>query len=114
MDLEHKKLKLLLKVTEITTEHQKWPKISKNSKKTVRQNPPQELEVSPRSGLYFLVFIIIQEGIKTPPPIPPIQASVPTQGLKFALFPSPVPLHARAVQQNLRLQKTCIIKNFTN
>ena len=52
-------LRLLLKVTEVTTEHQKWPKVSQNSikssffarraKKAVAggQSPPQELEVKP-------------------------------------------------------------------
>ena len=49
---------LLLKVTEVTTEHQKWPEVSQNSIKKVfflpkgqkmpldgGQSPPQELEV---------------------------------------------------------------------
>ena len=49
--------KELLNILEITTEHQKWPKISTNSVKSLGQNPPHELEVSPRSGLYLLVFI---------------------------------------------------------
>ena len=54
-----KLLMLLLKVTEVTTEHQKWPKVSQNSikspffarraKKTSAggRSPPQELEVKP-------------------------------------------------------------------
>ena len=58
----------LLKVFEVTCEHQKWPKISKKSIKTIclskdqkslRQRPkqctPQELIMSPHSGLYLLV-----------------------------------------------------------
>ena len=52
---------------EVTTEHQKWPKISTKSvnssffarwaKKASAEgrSPPQELEGSPRSGLYLLV-----------------------------------------------------------
>ena len=56
-----KLLRLLLKVNEVTNGHQKWPKISKNSIKSPflleGQNKPRELEVSPRSGLYLLVFI---------------------------------------------------------
>ena len=59
--------KLLLKITKVTTEHQKWPKIrissvksfffSLKDKKTSAEgrSPPQELEVSPQSRLYFLV-----------------------------------------------------------
>ena len=58
---------LLIKVTEVITEHQKWPKICKNNIKShvfaqrakiasaVGQSPPQQLEVSPRSVLYLLV-----------------------------------------------------------
>ena len=55
---------LLLKTTEGTTEHQKWPKIGTNTvkstflarkKKSLGRCPPQELEVSPRIGLYLLV-----------------------------------------------------------
>ena len=65
-----KLLRLLLKVTEVTTEHQKWPKISENSIKSptfaqrakkapaLGRSPPQELEVSPRSGLYLLVMTL--------------------------------------------------------
>ena len=61
-----KLLRLLLKVTEVTTEHQKWPKISTNIVKSPffcpkgkkapaeGQSPPQELEVSP---LYLLVIL---------------------------------------------------------
>ena len=30
---------LVLKVTELTTEHQKWPKISKNSINSIGQRP---------------------------------------------------------------------------
>ena len=58
-------LRSLLKVTEVNTKHQKWPKIRENNQKkaffgpkkvsAVVQSPPQELEVSPRSGLYLLV-----------------------------------------------------------
>ena len=62
-----KSLRLLLKVTEVTTGHQKWPKMGQSSiissffarrtKKALDegQSPPQELEVGPRSGLYILV-----------------------------------------------------------
>ena len=60
-----KLLWLLVKVTEVTTEHQK---ISKNSIKISKpkgqknlsaegRSPPQELEESPHSGLYLLVFL---------------------------------------------------------
>ena len=61
-------LKLLLKVTKVTTGHQKLPKMGQNSilrsflarraKKASAEgrSPPQELEVSPRSGLYLLVY----------------------------------------------------------
>ena len=60
-----KLLRLLINVTEVTTEHQKWLKISTNSVKSPKgkkslglgRSPPQELEVSPRSGLYLLVRI---------------------------------------------------------
>ena len=50
---------LLLKVTEVTTEHQKWPKVSQNRMKgsflpegqnkpsAGGRSPPQELEVKP-------------------------------------------------------------------
>ena len=42
---------------EVTNEHQKWLKISTQSgKKWLTGSPPQELEVSPRSGLYLLVY----------------------------------------------------------
>ena len=54
-------LRLLLKVTEVTTEHQKQHKKlvffyqwAKKASADCR-SPPQELEVSPRSGLYLLV-----------------------------------------------------------
>ena len=62
-----KVLRLLLNVMEVTIEHQKCPKISTNRGKRSffagrakkasdkGQSPPQELEVSPRSRLYFLV-----------------------------------------------------------
>ena len=55
-------------VTKVTTGHQKWPKMGQNSiirsffarraKKASAEgrSPPQELEVSPRSGLYLLVY----------------------------------------------------------
>ena len=54
-----KLLSVLLKVTEVTTEHKKWPKVSKNSIKSSffaqtakkasagGRSPPQELEVKP-------------------------------------------------------------------
>ena len=47
---------------EVTTEHQKWRKISTNSvissfDSAECRSPQQELEVSPRSGLYLLVFL---------------------------------------------------------
>ena len=45
-------LRLLLKVTDVTTKQQKLPKISKNSIKSLGQSPPQELE---ESLLYLLV-----------------------------------------------------------
>ena len=61
---------LLIQVTEFNTEHQQWPKISQDSikknlfllegqKKALAggQRAPQELEVSPRSGLYLLVYL---------------------------------------------------------
>ena len=62
-------LRLLLKVTEVTTEHQNWPKKRENSIKSpffarrakiasaLGQSPSQELEVSPHSGLYLLVLL---------------------------------------------------------
>ena len=55
----YKLVRLLLKVTEITTEHQKWPKVSQNRIKSSffcqrakntsagGQSPLQELEVKP-------------------------------------------------------------------
>ena len=64
-----KLIRLLLKITEVTTEHQKLPKISTNSKKTFflhewqkkvsakGQSPAQELEVSLHSRLYLLVIV---------------------------------------------------------
>ena len=65
-----KLLRLLLKVTKVTTGHQKLPKMGQNSiispfftkraKKPSAEgrSPPQELEVGPRSGLYFLVSFV--------------------------------------------------------
>ena len=60
-----KLLRLLLKVTKVTTGHQKWPKIGQNStitfyfarraKIALGRSPPQELEVGPRSEPYLLV-----------------------------------------------------------
>ena len=67
-------LRLLLKIAEVTTEHQKWPKISTNSVKSSSfaqrakkasaegWSPPQKLEVSPHSGLYLLVILITHHG----------------------------------------------------
>ena len=64
-----KLLRLLLKVTKVTTGNQKMPKMGQNSiispffarraKNALAEgrSPPQELEVSPRSGLYLLVFL---------------------------------------------------------
>ena len=60
-------LKFLLKVSEVATEHQKWPRIDKNRIKIQKekkglakgQSPLQELEESWRSGLYRLVFTIM-------------------------------------------------------
>ena len=47
---------------EVTTKHQKWPKISSNNLKSSffaeGWSPPQELEESPRIGLYLLVYLI--------------------------------------------------------
>ena len=68
-----KLLMLLLKVPKVTTGHQKLPKVVQNSiissffarraKKASAEgrSPPQELEVSPRSGLYLLVQIIYKQ-----------------------------------------------------
>ena len=65
--INSKLLRVLLKVTGVSTEHRKWPKISKNSIKSPLfarrakkasaggRSPPQELEVNLRSGLYLLV-----------------------------------------------------------
>ena len=62
---------LLLKVTKVTTGHQKLPKMGQNSiissffaRRTKKasaegRSPPQELEVSPRSGLYLLVLKVM-------------------------------------------------------
>ena len=65
-----KLLKLLLKVTKVTTEHHKLPKMGQNSiisyffaqraTKSLGRSPAQELEVGPRSGPYLLV--IQQKG----------------------------------------------------
>ena len=64
-----KLLRLLLNVTKVTTGHQKSPKMGQNSiissffarraKKASAKgrSPPQELEVGPRSGPYFLVVL---------------------------------------------------------
>ena len=54
-----KSVMLQLKVTEVTTEHQKCPKMSKNSQRAKTasvegQSPSQKLEERPRSGLYLL------------------------------------------------------------
>ena len=54
-------IRLLLKVPEFTTEHQKWPKLSKNSMKHpffargAKKSPLPEIEISPCSGIYLLV-----------------------------------------------------------
>ena len=62
---------LLLKVTKVTTGHQKLPKMGQNSiissffarraKKASAEgrSPPQELEVGPRSGPYLLDTLIV-------------------------------------------------------
>ena len=55
-----KLLRFLLKVIEVTTEHQKSPKMGlffRRAKKALvkGQSHPQELEESPHRGLYFLV-----------------------------------------------------------
>ena len=67
MDFFESYYRLLLKVTEVTTEHQKWPKIGQNSiirfflperqkqPSAEGRSPPQELEVGPRSEPYLLV-----------------------------------------------------------
>ena len=53
-------LRLLSKATEITTKHQKLPKIkfffSLKGKKSLNKSPQQELEESPHSWLYLLVW----------------------------------------------------------
>ena len=52
---------LLLKVTKVTTGHQKWPTMGQNSIKSsffarrIKKNLTQEQEVGPRSGPYHLV-----------------------------------------------------------
>ena len=51
-------LRLLVKFTEVTTEHQKLPKTSKNSMKGLSRSPLQELEVGPRSGPYLLLLSV--------------------------------------------------------
>ena len=65
-----KLLRLLFKVTKVTTGHQILPKISPNSKispcldpkgkkaLTEGRSPPQELELGPCSGPYLLVSIL--------------------------------------------------------
>ena len=51
-----KLLRLLLKVTKVTTGHKKLPKMGQNSIiSSEGRSPPQELEVGPRSGPYLLV-----------------------------------------------------------
>ena len=74
LGLFSKLLKLLLNVIEVTTEHQKWPLMSTNSVKSSffpqrvkkasaeSQSPLQELEVSPRNGLYLLVIFTWIQG----------------------------------------------------
>ena len=64
-------IRLLLKVTKVTTGHQKLPKICQNSiiisffarrankASDEGRSPPQELKVGPRSGPYLLVLIMI-------------------------------------------------------
>ena len=64
-----KLLRLLLKVTKVTTGHRKSPRMGQNNlisffccpkcKKSLGLSPPQELEVGPRSGPYLL-FILNQ------------------------------------------------------
>ena len=54
-----KLLRLLLNVTEFTNEHQKLPKISTNSVKSIGQSPPQELEV-PNIYTKFLFLLLAQ------------------------------------------------------
>ena len=63
-------LMLLLKVTKVITGDQKMPRMGQNSiissffapraKKASAEgrSPPQELEVSPHSGLYLLVYLV--------------------------------------------------------
>ena len=70
-------LRLLLKVTKVTTGHQKLPKMGRNSiissffaqraKRASAEgwSPPQELEVGPRSGPYLLVFFKFHHWIKS-------------------------------------------------
>ena len=58
---------------EVTTEQQKWRKISTNSVISTfalakYRSPQQKLEVSPRSGLYLLVFLkeSMEMNLKSP------------------------------------------------
>ena len=63
------------KVTKVTTEHQKWPKIAQNSISffcCCPKNPLQKIEVGPRSGKYLLVLLL--------------SADVGPQGLLIAAF----------------------------
>ena len=69
-------LGLLLKVTKVTTGHQKCPKIGQNSiissffpegqKKPSAEgrSPAQKLKVDPRSGPYLLVFLISSQKLR--------------------------------------------------
>ena len=45
---------LLLNVTRFTIDHQKWPKLGKNSIISLGQSSPQELKVGPHSRPYLL------------------------------------------------------------
>ena len=68
-----KLLWLLIKVTKVTTEHQKWPKLNQNSifstffclkgKQSESQSFPQELGVALRSGPYLLVILTFRNNI---------------------------------------------------
>ena len=64
----HVFLGISFKVTKVTTGNIKLPKMGQNSiissffskrEKSLSQNPPQELEVSPRSGPYLLIILIV-------------------------------------------------------
>ena len=53
-----KLLRLLLKVTKVTTGHHKWPKIGLNSKiSSFLPSAGARIGVDPRSGLYLLVIM---------------------------------------------------------